>query len=408
MSNEKPPCPQRERLLQRLLNDDTVAPLSAADETHLRECPTCARSVRAAQKMEGMLAGHFGEIKTSVKPVPPGPALEAEMKPSMPLGPWLIGTGIAALLILGISFSNRSGTPAEPPVQVRPPAASPASESVPVPPVTPKPAQLLLASGRLVLRDGTVLSASNAIPEQAEMVECPEISRISLNEVLVTLHPGQATIRQDRLTLASGRAEVEVKIKGRPFQVLTPTTTVSVLGTRFSVELSRDGETLVGVQDGIVRIETVAGVRKVLGAGGEFRIDAHGQANPPIASGPTFEGATTTTTLASSMGETITTSAPEDDTPAKRPAENWQFLINAASRGQIEMVRRALTNGATPNVRDDEGNTPLHLAARNGHASVVKILLAAGADKTAENKWKETPLALATAQGNEEIVTILK
>lgn len=53
----------------------------------------------------------------------------------------------------------------------------------------------------------------------------------------------------------------------------------------------------------------------------------------------------------------------------------------AAERGQTEILRILLQTGHTePNLKDDDGNTPLCLAAYGRSPSAVKILLQAGAD----------------------------
>ncbi|XP_046585244.1 NF-kappa-B inhibitor cactus-like [Haliotis rubra] len=42
---------------------------------------------------------------------------------------------------------------------------------------------------------------------------------------------------------------------------------------------------------------------------------------------------------------------------------------------QIDVVRRLITSGASPDVRDLHGNTPLHIACREGYGDIVEYLL---------------------------------
>ena len=46
----------------------------------------------------------------------------------------------------------------------------------------------------------------------------------------------------------------------------------------------------------------------------------------------------------------------------------------------MERVREMLEEGADPNAKDKDGNTPLHKAADEGRFDVVKLLLERGAD----------------------------
>lgn len=69
-------------------------------------------------------------------------------------------------------------------------------------------------------------------------------------------------------------------------------------------------------------------------------------------------------------------------------------------------VKRLLTHGARPNVKDKvDGNTPLIIATGKGYKDVAEILLLNGADANVADK-KGTPLAWATHTGHPEIANL--
>ena len=57
-------------------------------------------------------------------------------------------------------------------------------------------------------------------------------------------------------------------------------------------------------------------------------------------------------------------------------------LIQAAMYGQVEAARLLLAAGADPNVRDDEGDSPLRLAVEKRNYELAALLLRWGAEKT--------------------------
>lgn len=63
-----------------------------------------------------------------------------------------------------------------------------------------------------------------------------------------------------------------------------------------------------------------------------------------------------------------------------------------------------LRQNANPNIRDREGNTPLHIAAQIGFPDAVNWLRIVNADLNARNDRGETPLILAVHQRNGGIV----
>lgn len=67
------------------------------------------------------------------------------------------------------------------------------------------------------------------------------------------------------------------------------------------------------------------------------------------------------------------------------------LLFEAARDGSADLARKALANGADPNVRHD-GETPLHRVATMSSGLVLPILVAAGADVNALNDEMRTPI----------------
>jgi ankyrin repeat protein len=69
--------------------------------------------------------------------------------------------------------------------------------------------------------------------------------------------------------------------------------------------------------------------------------------------------------------------------------------INVLDEGRAEVVRLLAKAGADVNVRDEEGNTPLH---KIGDWCVVQALIESGADVNARNNHGQTPLIKARSR----------
>jgi ankyrin repeat protein len=74
----------------------------------------------------------------------------------------------------------------------------------------------------------------------------------------------------------------------------------------------------------------------------------------------------------------------------------WYACVNG---GREDVVRFLLRRGASVNVEDDDGNTPLHQASADGNAAVVRLLLKRGADMEAQAYDGATPLISACRGG---------
>ena len=66
-----------------------------------------------------------------------------------------------------------------------------------------------------------------------------------------------------------------------------------------------------------------------------------------------------------------------------------------------------LGRGANPNVRDAQGNAPLHIAARLGFQEGAQLLLGQGAQVNLANNSGETPLIVAVQKRDVPMVRLL-
>jgi ankyrin repeat protein len=82
-------------------------------------------------------------------------------------------------------------------------------------------------------------------------------------------------------------------------------------------------------------------------------------------------------------------------------------LINAAKKGDSEVVEALLDSGADINARDEQNQTALHQAASKGHTPIVKFLLERGADVNAKNLFGQTPLLAPVYRGSLDTVRAL-
>jgi hypothetical protein len=84
------------------------------------------------------------------------------------------------------------------------------------------------------------------------------------------------------------------------------------------------------------------------------------------------------------------------DLDLRRPTEQTMLHL-ASSLGLIRLAAALLSKGATVNVLDNNGNTPMHHAAMNGHTHIIHRLRIAGADHRIRSIRNFTPADLATS-----------
>jgi ankyrin repeat protein len=71
-------------------------------------------------------------------------------------------------------------------------------------------------------------------------------------------------------------------------------------------------------------------------------------------------------------------------------------------------VRLLLDHGADPNIRErEDGNTPLHLASQNGRTEIARLLVEHGASVEVQDNLGRTPLDVASWWRHDEIIKLL-
>jgi ankyrin repeat protein len=83
-------------------------------------------------------------------------------------------------------------------------------------------------------------------------------------------------------------------------------------------------------------------------------------------------------------------------------------LTQAASDGDLPLLKRLVENGAVVNEKDYDGRTALHLAASEGRIFCVEYLLDVGASVDATDRWGGTPLLDAIKSKHDSVAQLLQ
>ncbi|CAH1159137.1 unnamed protein product [Phyllotreta striolata] len=83
------------------------------------------------------------------------------------------------------------------------------------------------------------------------------------------------------------------------------------------------------------------------------------------------------------------------------------LLLDASLEGELELVRKTVTQVANPSAANDEGITALHNAICAGHLEIVKFLVEFGCDVNAQDSDGWTPLHCAASCNNLTMVKFL-
>lgn len=102
-------------------------------------------------------------------------------------------------------------------------------------------------------------------------------------------------------------------------------------------------------------------------------------------------------------------SADPEITPAEeaRYAELQRLALDAARKGNGELLLPMLDAGLPVNLADEKGNSLLMLASYHGHRDLTAALLERGADPDQRNDRNQTPLAGVAFKGGLEIAKLL-
>ena len=85
-----------------------------------------------------------------------------------------------------------------------------------------------------------------------------------------------------------------------------------------------------------------------------------------------------------------------------------EVFLDSAKDGDVIGVKLFLYAGMSPEVKNQDGETPLLLAARNDHASAVRALLDHGADPNAKDKDGKTALKWAQDTHRTDVAKLLQ
>jgi ankyrin repeat protein len=108
------------------------------------------------------------------------------------------------------------------------------------------------------------------------------------------------------------------------------------------------------------------------------------------------------------MAKALAAGAAIDSLDTRR-SENGRRALNwAALNDRPDAIRFLVAHGATVNLANLTGFTPLHHAAESGSVNAAKALLDAGADPTWPNNMGETPLDVAVRTSHLEVAAVLR
>ena len=88
-------------------------------------------------------------------------------------------------------------------------------------------------------------------------------------------------------------------------------------------------------------------------------------------------------------------------------AKDANLFLKAIKSGDIEQIKKLISQGADVNAKDNKGMTPLHKAAYYGQRQVAKVLIAKGANVNGTDTAGQTPLHIAANFGVKFVPELL-
>lgn len=76
--------------------------------------------------------------------------------------------------------------------------------------------------------------------------------------------------------------------------------------------------------------------------------------------------------------------------------QNSNNIIEALNNGDFEKAIELINKGSDVNVKDSDGNTPLHLAVKMKLLNIIDLLISHGANIDEKNKYGLTPIHMAS------------
>lgn len=92
--------------------------------------------------------------------------------------------------------------------------------------------------------------------------------------------------------------------------------------------------------------------------------------------------------------------------PTAKEVAGYSGLHQAAHNGDMVNLKRHLSEGADPEVRDSNGRTPLHVAAFASRYDVVRVLIKSGADPNAMDDQAYDIVTIASVADDLEMVDL--
>lgn len=83
-------------------------------------------------------------------------------------------------------------------------------------------------------------------------------------------------------------------------------------------------------------------------------------------------------------------------------------LLEAVQKGRLVQASTLVSKGASLEIKDNNGHTPLLIATLNNNRELIEMLLEKGADIAAVNKEGDSPLSIAKKNNYEDILKVLK